>query len=243
MLVGPRVGVHSGIRSGVNPTDSAAAMPAFVDWGALAASDAAISPGVVAVTAAGDIEILFVHSSHADNTISLSAAAGFSLIGTAVSNYLTGTIVTRTSLWWRRLAGGEGAPTVADNNGRQVGRICAIRGCAASGDPWDFATATTNNAADLSLILASGETLGAKRFVMAFSSAFTGGLATVASFANAALSDVTEVLDSQHTTGGETVHLGVASGGKAAAGVIGNTTATYTTAYAVWSGFVVAFKP
>jgi hypothetical protein len=238
---GIRSGPRTTLRAGVNPSDTVT--PSLLGFGTAVYGSGAATPGVVAGTASGDIEILYAWTSQLEAAISLSAEAGFTSIDEALTNYGAGTIYTQTHLWWRRIVGGETAPTVADNNGNVFAQIFAIRSCTASGDPWDFVTTTDNNTADLALVLAGGDTLGSNRLVVALAAAFYGAAITIGSYANSTLTSVAEVLDEDYQNGSDWVHTSMMTGVRAAAGTVGNTTATYVAAYSIWNGFVIAFKP
>jgi hypothetical protein len=216
--------------------------PFFLSAGAFAFGIGAITPGAPGGLATDDIELLLVES--ADEAVTLSTADGFAEVtGSPVSAPGALAEATRLTLFWRRFAG-QGNPTIADAGDHVLARRVAFRGCIASGDPWDITVASSETVADTSGSATGGTTTDANRLVVAcLTSALPDANSTseISAIANADLSAVTEHLDNARATGNGG-HLGLISGGKAAAGAFGATTYTKVTA-GFKSHLVVALKP
>jgi lysophospholipase L1-like esterase len=205
--------------------------------------------GTGAVTAtmpshqAGDILVVQAESKDSATIATHATPSGWNLIDTEEGEFLG--VYARQTLFWKRAASGsETAPTIADNGTENATKIHVIRGCVASGTPYDSTSKSHATAYDgLSVTVSGHSTSGADRLVVLFMGAFTGGAGSIGSWTNGNLASLTERDDTSFTVGSEFVHLAALSGEKTASGAIGNTTATWTASYAVWAGIVVSFKP
>jgi hypothetical protein len=216
------------------------AIPTVVGVGAAASGAADITPafpgGYSAVT--DDVGISFLEC---DSTDTINLPTGWALV--QVQSVTSGT-TTELSAVWRRLVGGDTAPTYVDAGNHQVGRMIVIRGCIATGNPWDVATPTQELVADTTVSIASITTSGPDRLILA---AFSTGqdiasIAGATAWANANLSSVTERMDNW-TSSGTGGGFAMATGGLATAGATGATTATLSLAANFKAMLHIALKP
>lgn len=246
LFAGIRADLRVGIRAGLNPSDVVTLLPEFVSAGATSSGTGALTPALPAGIAAGDILILqALHTFGTTTDATLSDAQGFAAVtGGSGNSGDFGGIRAHQTLFWRRYDGTGAAPTVADNGDYNLARIRAFRGCAASGDPWDFVTFDGDNDGDTTMTaVCGGTTTDDNRLYVLLVGAFTQATATLSGWANANLANVTE-LDNVSTALAEDVHLAAITGEKAAAGAIGNTTATWADGtYWVSAAVGIALKP
>lgn len=205
-------------------------MPSVVNVAAVASGTANITPALPTGLATNDILLMF--GENQETTAGLPATpAGWNLVGTGSVTVTTGTI-TRLTAWWRRIAGGESAPTIVDPGDHMVARVMAVRGCKAIGNPWNQVTTGTETVSDTSVSIPGVTTTAPDCLVVA---AFSTGIDTASgqvtggTWANASLTSVTEQMNSW-ATAGLGGGLGVATGEKATPGVVSATTATVATA-------------
>jgi len=200
------------------------AIPTVVGVGAVISGAAGITPpypvGYTAV--ANDVAFTFIESATGDI---ITPPTGW--VQAVQANVSTGTAPTKLTVLWRRFAGGEAASAIADAGDHMVARMIVLNGCITTGNPWDFATATTELVADTSVSIAAGTTLGANRLILA---AFATGqdvasTAGTSTWANATLASVTERTDNWVTTGGGGGFT-MMTGTKAVAGSTGACTCT-----------------
>lgn len=220
--------------------------PSFFGVGAFAAGTAvtAISPAFPASTLADDIALLVVTSDGA-TTLSLTDAQGFQL----VENTPQGSAVTvftdaRLFVWWKRLVGSDVAPTVSMPTSYSAGRIFVFRGCSTEGSPWDFTAGDAlNGSTSTTGIIPGGTTQGPDRLIAAFIAGDTDTTSTaqLSGWTNADLAAFTERADNFTASGGGG-GIGAATGTKAAAGVVGNSTVTFATA-STQARFSIALRP
>jgi hypothetical protein len=204
-------------------------MPVLVGVSAAAATGTTtVTPAFpTAYTATdGDIECVAIESENTD-TITPPGNGMAALTSQVVS---TG-IPTKLSLFWRRLAAGNTAGAFTASPGdHMIGRTAIIRGCRATGNPWNIFAGATEVVSDTTVSIPGLTTTAADCYVTAWFS--TGrDLATVnaTAWVNASLANFAEQIDNWAITG-----LGggwaMAAGGKAAAGAVSATTATVSTA-------------
>lgn len=169
-----------------------------------------------------DIGVIYVERENADT---VTAPSGWTIITT--SAVISGTTTKLVSIW-RRIQGGDTAPTVADNAGNHIGcRMIIVRGCVTSGDPWDITATSQENVADTTVSIPGGTTsvndcLCLAAFATGQDIASTAG---ATGWANGSLANGAEQMDNWVAagTGGG---FAMWSGEKATAGVVSATTAT-----------------
>jgi len=202
-------------------------MPTVYAVGAAASGTGAIVPGVPAGTTAEDVLVLFVESSNE----AVPAVSGYAeVLGSPVS-VTTGT-VTRLTVRWHRATGDEsGTVSVGDPGDHAIARIVGVRGCIATADPWNVTAAATELVSDVSASCPTVTTTVPNCLVLAAVATGTDVASTAhaSSWANANLANITERCD-DWTSSGTGGGFGVCSGEKAAAGLVGATTATLVTA-------------
>ncbi len=227
-------------------TTSTAAAPTFVAAGAVSSGTGAVTPALPAGIAANDILLLFLET--ANEAISISNQNGGTW--TAVTNSpqgtgtAGGTSATMLTVFWSRYNGTQGAPTASDSGNHQLGRIIAIRGAAASGNPWDVTAGGVEAVSDTSGSIPGATTTVANTLVVAaIATALPdkNSTANFSSWTNANLTSVTERTDNT-VTAGNGGGLGIATGIKATAGAYGNTAVTL--ANSAYKGMMsIAVKP
>jgi type II secretory pathway pseudopilin PulG len=239
----PGLSGHSSITMNTSATS---ATVAFVAAGAIDSDNGAITPALPAGIATGDILLLFLET--ANQAISISNQNGG--IWTEVTNSPQGTgtagnaAATRLTVFWSRYNGTQGNPTTSDSGNHQLGRMIAIRGVVASGNPWDITSGGVEAAADTSGSIPGATTTVAYDFVVtAIATALpdAAGTTNFSAWTNGDLASVTEQTDD--TTGqGNGGGLGIATGTKASAGAYGNTAVTLATA-SYKAMMTIALKP
>jgi hypothetical protein len=202
-------------------------MPVVYAVGAASSGTGAVTPDVPAGTDLGDVLVLFVESENQ----AVPAISGYAdVLGSPVS-VTTGT-VTRLTVRWHRADGPEsGTVTVPDPGDHAIARIVGVRGCIAQADPWNVTATATHLVSNTAASCPTVTTTVANCLVLAAVATGTDVASTAhaASWANANLANVTERCD-DWTTNGLGGGFAVASGEKAAAGVVGATTTTLGTA-------------
>lgn len=225
--------VNAGGESGNSTQVSATPQgvtPAYVAAGTIASGTGSITPALPAGLATGDILLLFVET--ANETSSVSNANGGTWAQVTASPQGTGTAggsaATRLTAFWSRYNGTQGAPTLADSGNHQVARMIAIRGAAASGNPWDVTAGGVEATSDTSASVPGATTTVANTLVVI---AVAGSLpdsnvtTNFSGWSNANLSSLTERTDDARNAGNGGA-LGIATGQKLAAGAYGNTAST-----------------
>jgi hypothetical protein len=211
-----------------------------VGIGAAASSAAGITPalpgGYTAV--ADDIWVTF---HECDSSDTLTPPTGWALI---TSQPVTSGTTTKLSAIWHRAIGGDTAPTIADAGNHQVGRMIVVRGCITAGNPWDIATPSQELAADATVSIPSINTSVADCLILA---AFSTGqdiasTAGATGWANASLASVTERMD-DWTALGTGGGFSMMTGGKAAVGATGASTATLSLTPNFKAMLHIALKP
>lgn len=201
------------------------AVPTFVAVGTPAGGTGAVSPGLPSGWAADDLHILAVNNKRSE---SLSTPSGWTLIDNSVP---TGD--NKITLFKRTAVAGDAAPTVADPGDHCYAVIIGFRnpnGGACAVEATTAANKSQVNTASTAVSWPSITTAGADRMILHALS--DGRDATGARFSgetNAALANLAERFDNGITSndGGGLV---LVTGEKAAAGAIGNTTGTLTSA-------------
>jgi len=210
-----------------------ASSPTFVAAGAIAGGTGTIAPALPTGRATGDILLLFVETANQACSISNPNGGTWAEITPAQgTGTAAGTAATRLTAFWSRYNGTQGAPTVSDSGNHTIGRMIAIRGAVASGNPWDVTAGGVEATADTSGSIPGATTTVADTLVVTAVAASLPDATSTAIFsgwANANLTSLTERTDNANKSnnGGA---LGVATGVKAVAGAYGNTTVTHSSA-------------
>ena len=199
--------------------------------GAVAASINAVSPGLPAGTAVGDILVMFVET----NNETITAAGWTQATNSPQSD---ATDVTRLTVLWRRATGTD-ATTTSDSGDHQIARIIGFSGCVTTGDPWNITAGGTETTSDTSGSIPGATTTTANTMVVAACSTGVDGNSTAifSAWTNASLVSITEQIDNG-TNAGAGGGIGAATGIKSAAGAYSATTVTYSGASrkGLWSG-------
>jgi len=150
---------------------------------------------------------------------------------------------TELTIYWKRAAGSaEADASVGDSGNHQIAVIGTVRGCIATGDPFDVTAGDVLATADTAVSIPGDTTTVADCLIVAASSAGTDTTTPqFSAWANADLTSVAEWFDlfAIRANGGG---FGVATGVKAAAGAFGATTATLATS-SKQGRIVIALKP
>jgi hypothetical protein len=214
-------------------------MPVFIASGTMAEGTGAIVPGLPAGIRVNDILLLFVETANE----AVSTPSGWSTVadspqgtGTAAS-----TTATRLTVFWRRVVGGETAPTIADPGDHAIGQILAFRNCINTGNPWDVTSGDT--AASSTSVSIPGDTTTVVNclVVLAVANQTDSATAQTSGYTNASLANLTERTD-VNTTQGNGGGFAVITGEKAAIGAYGATSATLANA-SVQGRISIALKP
>lgn len=189
--------------------------------GAVANGVGAISPGLPAGTIAGDLLVMFLET--ADETITV---AGWTELPTVSPQSVAG--ATRLTVFYKIAVGGD-ATTTSDSGDHQIGRIIGITASTFNlVNPIDSSAGGVRDPASTTATVPGPTTTQAQCLVLAASSHDLD--TTTAAFSaptNANLTGITLRINNS-TTDGNGGGLGVASGVKATAGAVGNTTMTVT---------------
>jgi PKD repeat protein len=229
----------------ITATGGGGSAPTFVAAGAMAGGSGAITPALPAGIQTNDILLLFVET--ANQVITITNPNGGTWTEVAGSPQAIGSTggsnATRLTAFWSRYNGTQGAPTLADSGNHQLARMIAVRGCVASGNPWNV-TAGGTEAADTSGEIPGATTTVANTLVVtaiATSVPDANGNAAFSAWTNANLTGLTERTDdtiSASNGGG----LGTATGVKTTAGAYGTTTVTVSQS-ALDATLSIALKP
>jgi len=208
----------------VNPAGGTS--PTYQAVGSAASGTGAVTP-VWPAHQSGDVALLIVES--ANQTITLSTPAGFAEVtgspqGTGTA---AGTSAVRLAVFWNRATSSSMAnPVVADSGNHTIARIITFRGAVATGNPWDVTAGNVASSASTSVSIPGATTTVANTLVVAIvARANDSSSAAASAWANANLTSLTERVDGG-TTSGNGGGFAAATGVKATAGAIGNTTAT-----------------
>lgn len=197
------------------------AAPTFVASGALSTGTGAVSPALPAGRATDDILLLFCET--VDGTA--ATPSGWAVAGARQwRNAGQAALNTCLDVYWRRVVGGESAPSLADAGDHISAVIHAYRGCETSGDPWDeIAGATEAN--DTSASFPSVTTVGADRLIVMSIATHDNVGAPLSGASNANLTGVS-IRTNEETSSGNDGTLAVVTGVMASAGATGETSAT-----------------
>jgi hypothetical protein len=225
---------------------TAVSAPTFVAAGAVASGTGTITPALPAGIATGDILLLFLETSNQE--ISISNQNGGTWAEVTNSPQGTGTAAgstgARLTVFWSRYNGTQGAPTTSDSGDHQLGRIIAVRGAVASGNPWDVTAGAVEAASDTSgSIPGATTTVTNTLVVVAIATSLPDSSTTTnfSSWTNSNLTGIAERTDNT-VTAGNGGGLGIATGTKATAGAYSSTAVTL--ASSAYKGMMsIAIKP
>jgi hypothetical protein len=240
----PQIWQNPRIPSKIQEAQAASPIPTYVGSGTFTIGTGAITPPFPSGTQAGDVCLLVAESEN--QAISLSSAQGFAELpsspqyagpaGTSPAN--------RIAVFWKRLVGGDTAPTVADSGDHTSGQIHCFRGVTGVGNPWDVTVGGNDGGAnDTSGVIPGSTTTVANTLVVLIQGTSYDGNSTAqcSGWTNASLANLTEWTDNTKNTGLGGGHC-MATGEKATAGAYSDTTVTL--ANTTYKGAIsVALKP
>ena len=221
-------------------------VPMFVAAGVVTSGTGTIIPALPSGIATNDILLLFLETSNQAITINNSNGGTWTAVTSSPQGTGTaaGTTGARLTAFWSRYNGTQGAPTTSDSGNHQAGRIIAIRGAVASGNPWDVTAGGVEAASDTSGSIPGTTTTVANTLVVtAIAAALPDSTSTTnfLAWTNANLTSITECIDNAQSAGNGGA-IGIATGIKAIAGSYGNTTVTLATS--AYKGMMsIAIKP
>jgi hypothetical protein len=199
--------------------------PSVISVGAEFTSTGVPTATLPGTHATDDILVLAIQQS---NEAVYAAPTGYTRIGPSNGIGAAATAgSTKLSLFWKRDGGAESAPTLTDSGDHTYGMMFAVRGCRNTGDPfviggmnWKFTTSTAGSGP-------KSVTFGDNRLVVdIFAGSADNAGAEGSSLTNADLTSLTEQFDNG-TTDGTGGFIYVASGVRAVAGTVTNTTVTW----------------
>lgn len=207
------------------PAISLTSAPTFVAAGSEFSGTGVPTATLPAGAVANDILVLVLQTS---NEGLVAAPSGYTQLGPQ-NGIGTGAAAgaNRLCIFWKRHSGSESAPTIPDTGDHTYGMMFAIRGCPTSGDPFAFGgnnwkfTASTSGSGPASVTHVDNTLV-----IDIFAGSADNASAEGSSLTNADLSSLTEQFD-DGTTDGTGGFLYVASGLKAQAGPVTNTTVTW----------------
>jgi hypothetical protein len=183
---------------------------------------------------ANDILLLCVENS-SGQLITLSDAQGFAQIGSTLTDGGAGQ--TEIAVFWKRAAGGDNAPTLASPGDGAAAHLCAgivrITGIRTTGNPWVDApvTGADPTISNPSTLTATGGTTTVDNVLVVVLASQGADTETpqYSNWANASLTAVAEAMD-YSTSLGNGGGIAVATGIKATAGTVTETTASIASA-------------
>lgn len=202
------------------------AIPTIRAVGAIASGTGTISPGLPTGTVAGDLLLMFVETAGGETP----TCSGWTLATSQATG--SGTAGTKASILYK-IAAGSDATTTNDPGDHIAARIIGITtGTFNAGDPINDFAGGVDSSGTTSVTVGGYTTDRDDVLVFVFVTGdvdpAANGTAEFSSWANSNLSSLTERIDNVRTSGNGGA-LGVASGGKATAGAIGDTTVTAAT--------------
>jgi hypothetical protein len=216
-------------------------MPIPIGSGTEAQGQGDITPGLPPGIQKNDILLLTVETANE----SVPTPAGWQIVANSPQSIGTaaGAAATRLSKFWLRVppTGIVSAPLLVDVGDHQIARIRAYRNCIDTGNPWDITVG--NTAASATAVSLPGGITTVPNCLVIQTVAFATDTASpqVSAFANADLTELTEVEDIA-TTSGNGGGFATVEGKKATAGPFGATTATLAGA-SVQARLTVALRP
>ena len=204
-------------------------IPTVVGTGAVAYGTGAITPALPSSLQANDILLLILNTSNQTITIPTPNGGTWTQVGSTQGTGTGGSSGSvALTIFWSRYNGTQGAPTTSDSGDHQIGRIIAIRGATTSGNPWDVTGAGVDATANTTATIPGATTTVANTLVVVAAAVGlpdSNGTANFSAWTNSNLTSLTEQIDNTRAAG-VGGGIGVATGGKAAAGAYGNTTVT-----------------
>lgn len=198
--------------------------PVFVQAGTAATGTGAVTP-TIPTNLANDIILVFAQSGN--QTISMTTG-GYTQIGPQPgSGTAAAAAANRLAVFWKRSAGAEGNPTVADSGDHTTANCIVIRGCITTGDPFNFISSGPKTTASTTLTATGGSTSVDNMLVIVFAAqSVASASAQFSSWANSSLVSITEASDDSGTGGTGGGGVASAYGIKSVAGLVTSTTAT-----------------
>lgn len=205
------------------------ATPTVVGVGTASAGTSDVNPTRHASTATDDICFLIVSQSAVNDFNASFTPSGWSIVPNcqqeAGSNAATDACGT---LYWRRVQGGDGDPTVPDTGNHTNARIITVRGCPTSGDPWSVApSGQVDNNVNTSISISGQTPADADCLVLIF--VITGrdqaSTTEVSGWANSDLSNIVEQMDNWDSSGNGSGFACI-SATRSGSSAFGTTTAT-----------------
>lgn len=198
------------------------AFPSVRAVGAAQSGVGNVTPTLPTGTAANDILVLFIETGSADT---VSTPTGYSIAGSSPQSDTTD--ATKLSIFWKRAASGEAAPTITDPGDHCVAQLIAIKDCVTSGDPFNATTGSIDTTSSTTTTLPAVTTTVDECLVLTACGVTRDSNQTAwfSGWTNSTLANLTEQMDVTRAdgTGGG---FGVASGELAAAGSSGTTSVT-----------------
>jgi hypothetical protein len=201
------------------------AEPTVVEVGVLAADNDPITVAIPASRQLNDILVLVIETANQD----IATPAGWTELSSSPQG--TGTSGSAASsmllAFWKRSDGTETTVAPADSGDHQLGFVVVLRNALLSGDPIDVTAGDVLAVADTVVTIPGGTTTVADCLILACATHMTDtSSAQFSAWANASLTDVTEIADKSSTQGTGGGGIGIATGVKEVAGVFSATTAT-----------------
>lgn len=187
------------------------------------------APAFPAGIAAGDILLWLGESVGGQNFATPSGWAHVGPDGSLASPVVQG-VNTQLTVFWRRYDGTGTAPSVTGPVDHGVSAMIAVRGCPASGNPWNVGATTVEATSDTSVVFPGTTTTIVDCLVLEIlASSADIGTGEASAMTNGAYTSITERVDIATTTGNGGVIV-CYSGIKATAGATGQSTMTIVTA-------------
>jgi hypothetical protein len=141
----------------------------------------------------------------------------------------SGSGIVESRVYWSRYNGTQTAPKIKGTAGVTAGNIFSVRGCITSGDPTDVSVASSDTVSDKTVTISGATTTEDNTLV--FNAMCYAGTNSISSWANASLTNVTEIhdyytVDDFNGDYSGTIFSAVATGNMVSAGTYGTTTAT-----------------
>lgn len=216
------------------------ALPVVRAVGTVASGTAGITPGMPTGVLTGDILLLVLETQAQAITVS-----GGTETWAEVTDSPQDATSTRLTVFWTRASQNTPtSPTTSDSGDHQIGRMIAVSGCIATGNPWDVTSGGVDNTTTNTSISVTGDTTTVVNCLVCVMWSSGNDSATFASttYTNANLANITERINNSTATAGGG-GIGLVTGEKATVGAYTSTTVDFNEQI-VTSGFMtVALKP
>jgi hypothetical protein len=198
--------------------------PTFVQAGTAATGTGAVTP-TIPTNLLNDIILVFVQSG--DQSVTMTTG-GYTQVGPAPgSGTAAAAAANRLTVFWKRSAGAEGNPTVADSGDHTTAQVIIIRGCITTGDPFQFLSSGVKTTASTTLTATGGVTSIDNMLVIVFAAqSVSSSSAQFSGWTNSSLVSITEASDDSGTGGTGGGGVASAYGVKLTSGTVTSTTAT-----------------